>query len=388
MKRLSLILSVILILTLVVVTYLLGTTRASPVEEFGMVVMPQPDTAGFSRADGPRRLVFPADFGPHPDFQTEWWYYTGNLETPGGQHFGYQLTFFRRAIQPPAERQTRSSNWAAEQVYLAHFTLTDVAGNHFHAFERLERGSAGLAGAEVEPNFNVWLDNWQVKGVRPGIFLLQASVQGVSLSLELKDQKGPVLQGDQGYSQKGKDPGNASYYYSQTRLISSGSIELDGKSYQVSGLSWMDHEFSTSGLAPQQIGWDWFSIQLDNGYDVMVYTLRNQDGSIDRFSNGTLIAPDGATRRLESSDFIIKNTASWSSPHTGTVYPAGWSITIPTEGIVLELQPYLADQELRVSFTYWEGAVKVTGSFNGQRGLTGNGYVELTGYAHTMQGRF
>ena len=387
MKRLSLILSSILILTLILGAILLRSTPGSPGEPLIIAAMPQADSSGFARADGPRRLVFPADFGPHPDFQTEWWYYTGNLDTRVGQHFGYQLTFFRRAILPPSERQARSSAWAVEQVYLAHFALTDVSGGHFHAFERMERGSAGLAGAEVDPTYHVWLDNWQVKGAGPGTYLLQASIQGVSLSLNLNDQKGPVLQGDQGYSQKGQNPGNASYYYSQTRLTSTGSVVLDGKPYQVSGLSWMDHEFSTSGLAPQQVGWDWFSIQLNNGYEIMVYTLRNQDGSIDRFSNGTLIAPDGATRRLDSSDFNIKKTASWQSPHTGAVYPAGWSITIPTEGIMLDLQPYLADQELSVSFKYWEGAVKVKGSVNG-KGLAGNGYVELTGYAHTMQGQF
>lgn len=335
--------------------------------------------SGYARAEGPEQLVFPRDHGPHPDYQTEWWYYTGNLRTPQGRHFGYQLTFFRRALLPPAQRPERASNWDASQAYMAHFAITDTSGGAHRAFERLSRGSAGLAGAQAQP-YQVWLNDWFVRETAPGSFELYASQDGLVLQLNLTDRKGPVLQGDAGYSQKGPEPGNASFYVSYTRLESSGEIRIDQQVYPLSGLSWMDHEYSTSALSQGQVGWDWFSIQLDDGSELMFFQLRRQDGSIDPYSSGALIAADGTARRLSRDDFSIEVLDSWRSPVTQDEYPSRWRLLVPAVGIELQLTPHLQDQELDLTYAYWEGAVSASGSRDGTP-LSGDGYVELTGYA-------
>lgn len=345
------------------------------------------DSEGFMRAEAPVEMVFPRDHGPHPDFQTEWWYYTGNLQAEDGRSFGYQLTFFRRAVLPPAERLPRSSGWAVEQIYLAHFTITDISSKKFHAAERLERGAAGLAGAQVQPGFRVWLHDWSVEQVGLDQYRLSARQDGIILSLDLLDRKGPVLQGDRGYSRKGPEAGNASYYYSLTRLETSGSIDLNGQKFQVTGYSWMDHEYSTSVLSEGQVGWDWFSLQLDNGSELMIFTIRNQDGSAGEYSAGAWVALDGQVRTLKSEDFEIIVQDTWTSPHTGGKYPASWQVRVPQIDLLVDVNPLLPDQELNVSYSYWEGAVSISGSQQGQP-VTGRGYVELTGYARSMQGDF
>ncbi len=341
----------------------------------------------FARADGPVVFEFPKDHGPHPDFQTEWWYYTGNLQAEDGRRFGYQLTFFRRALSAPEVRSERESPWGADQVYLAHFALSDVDGRQFFAEERFERGAAGLAGAEGEPSFAVWLQDWRVEQTGEDTYRLAAVQDGVSIALELVDRKGPVLQGEAGYSQKGPEAGNASYYISQTRLESGGTIRVNGEDVAVRGWSWMDHEFSTSALSAGQVGWDWFSIQLDNDREMMVYTLRRADGSIDPYSKGTLIFEDGDTRVLSAEDFSIEATEQWQSPRSGAVYPAGWVIRVPGEDLELTVRPLMPDQEWRGSFIYWEGAVVVDGRW-GQAAVSGFGYGELTGYGQSMEERF
>lgn len=341
---------------------------------------------GFTRAEGPATLSFPQDFGPHPDFQTEWWYYTGNLETTDGRHFGYQLTFFRRALLPPSQLPGRASDWATNQIYMAHFTLTDVEGESFQAFERFSRGAAGLAGAQGDP-YRVWLEDWQVELSGANTYELSASNNEIAIELTLRDEKGPILQGDEGYSQKGSNPGNASYYYSQTRLVSEGIVTVGGGTFEVSGLSWKDHEYSTAVLADDQVGWDWFSLQFDDGYELMLYSLRKADGSVDTFSSGTLIAPDGSSVDLTNEDFEIEATGSWHSPQTGADYPMGWVIRIPSAELEFETTPYLRDQELDLTFIYWEGAVQVSGTHAGNA-IRGVGYVELTGYAAPFNGQF
>jgi predicted secreted hydrolase len=342
---------------------------------------------GFERAEPSRIFNFPTDHGPHNDYQTEWWYYTGNLTAVGGERFGYQLTFFRRAILPEQQRQERPSSWAADQVYLAHFTLTDVDRRQFQAFEKLGRGAAGLAGAAGEPLYRVWLDNWLVEQTGLDEYHLVASAGEIVLDLLLVDLKGPALQGRNGYSQKGPEPGNASYYYSLSRLQSTGKVEIGGRVYDVTGLSWMDHEFSTSALSEGQVGWDWFALQLDDNSELMVYTIRQEDGSIDPFSRGTLILPDGELHHLQERDFTITITATWRSPHSGAEYPAGWTIEAPSQNVFLEVKPLLNDQELNLAYVYWEGAVEISGERAGKP-VRGRGYVELTGYAQSMQGEF
>ncbi len=346
------------------------------------------DAGGFARAARSQPLSFPADYGPHPDFQTEWWYYTGNLAGEDGRHFGYQFTIFRRAMQPPAQRAERASDWSADQVYMGHFAVTDVAGERFHSFERLARGGAGLAGAQAEP-YAVWLEDWRVEDVpgQPGVTRVQAAAGDVAIDLMLTDAKGPVLQGDQGYSQKGPDPGNASFYYSLTRLASEGTVTIGETAFPVQGLSWKDHEYSTSALAPNQVGWDWFAIQLDDGSELKAFHIRQADGSVDPFSAGSFVDKDGKVTHLSRDDFQIEVGDTWRSPRSGAEYPARWTITVPSLDLRLELEPWLADQELNVSYNYWEGAVQVAGERAGQP-VSGNGYVEMTGYAGSMQGQF
>jgi predicted secreted hydrolase len=344
------------------------------------------DIQGFALADGSRPLQLPQDQGPHPGFQTEWWYYTGNLEAPDGRHFGYQLTFFRRALIPPQQVVQRPSDWATNQVYMAHFALTDVAANSYHAFERLARGAVGLAGAQSTP-YHVWLDDWQVSQGPTNMYQLQAAQEGLALELSLQDLKGFILQGEQGYSRKGPAPGQASYYYSQTRLQTQGIVTSAGKQYTVSGFSWMDHEFSTSALARNQAGWDWFALQLDDQSELMVYQLRQADGSVDPFSSGSYIAPDSSVQPLAFQDFHIQVENYWTSPQTKAKYPSRWTIQVPGENLTLNIEPYIPDQELRVSFVYWEGAVKFSGTRNGKP-VSGRGYVELTGYATSLGGQF
>jgi predicted secreted hydrolase len=343
-------------------------------------------TTRYLRAQGPADLEFPADHGPHLDYQTEWWYYTGNLVTGNGQHFGYQLTFFRRALAPPAQRSERESAWAADQVYMAHFALTDVAGKSHRAFERFARGAAGLAGAQAAP-YQVWLEDWQVEEVEPGVTRLRAAQEGLALDLVLVDRRGPIPHGQRGYSPKGSQPGNASYYYSLPRLQTSGTVQVADRVYTVSGLSWLDHEWSTGALVAGQVGWDWFSAQLDDGSEVMVFQLRREDGSIDPFSSGTYIAADGSTRHLGGDGFEIRVEDTWRSPHTRAIYPARWTVAVPAVDLTLQIEPRLADQELAISYAYWEGAVQVEGQRAGQA-VRGHGYVELTGYAGSMQGQF
>lgn len=357
----------------------------TPAIQAGLVSEPI-DITGFARAESAQPFEFPADLGPHPDYQTEWWYYTGNLDSDSGEHFGFQLTFFRRALLPAEARESRASDWATEQIYFAHFALTDVAGREFQAFERFARGAGGIAGAQAAP-YAVWLEDWKIQENMDGSYHLLAAQDGILLELELTDLKGPIPQGDQGYSQKGPEAGNASYYYSQSRLKAEGTIRIDDQTYAVSGLSWKDHEYSTSALAPGQVGWDWFSIQLDNQVELMLFYLRRADGSVDPYSSGTLIFPDGSTQTLDREDFSITVTDDWHSPHSGATYPAGWQVSIPEQAIELTITPYLADQELQVSFIYWEGAVQVSGTMNGQM-VRGNGYVELTGYFASMEGEF
>jgi predicted secreted hydrolase len=332
---------------------------------------------GYARALAPRQFSFPADHGPHPEFRTEWWYYTGNLATSQGRRFGFQLTFFRSALAP--EMPPRSSAWATRQAWLAHFTVSDVEGDKFHSFERWSRGAAGLAGAQARP-FRVWVKDWSGASPAGDAMRLVASEGDIGIDLVLRPGKPPVLQGERGLSRKSAEPGNASYYYSLTRMPTAGAVRLGDDSFMVSGDSWMDREWSTSSLGRDQVGWDWFALQLSDGWDLMLYRLRHPDGGADPASSGTVIAPDGGSRSLALPDFQIGGSGEWRSPRSGARYPARWRVRVPGEEMDLEIRPLLADQELDVSFRYWEGAVEIEGTHHGRK-VGGRGYVELTGYA-------
>lgn len=340
--------------------------------------------AGFARALAPRPFVFPRDHGPHPEYQTEWWYYTGNLTAEDGRHFGFQLTFFRRALSP--QPVSRESAWGAGAIYMAHFAVSDVAAGRFHAFERFSREGAGLAGASGEP-FRVFLEDWSAEGSGPeGMTMrLRAAEDDVALDLRLESVKPPALQGDRGLSQKGPTPGNASFYYSLTRMATSGTLVVAGQRYTVSGLSWMDHEWGTSALEGGAVGWDWFSIQLDDGRDLMYAQLRGPAGPV--YVAGALVEADGAARPLDPAAVTLETLETWRSPHSAAVYPARWRLTLPAEDLALDIVPRLADQELLTTIIYWEGAIQVTGVSQG-RPVQGGGYVELTGYAQAGQGRY
>lgn len=351
------------------------TTRLSAVDILG-----DGRREGYAAALAPRVFAFPADHGPHPDFKTEWWYFTGHLEGEG-RRFGYQLTFFRQALAP--DMPERSSTWATRQVYLAHFALSDLENDTFHAFERLSRGAAGLAGAGGSKPFHVWLEDWSVESTGDSTFpvRLQARVAEaptLELDLLLEAEKPPVLHGDGGLSRKGTDPGNASYYYSLTRITSRGNVRLDEREIPVSGSSWLDREWSTSVLQDDQTGWDWFSLQLDDGRELMVFQLRREDGGIDPVSHGTVIGVDGTTRSLGFADFELEVLDTWRS-RQGVIYPAGWRLQVPSESLALTLEPLMADQELDVSFRYWEGALGISGSASGKQ-IRGRGFAELVGY--------
>jgi predicted secreted hydrolase len=336
------------------------------------------ERAGFARALAPRPFSFPADHGPHPDFRTEWWYYTGNLRTAAGRHFGFQLTFFRIALVPvgPAAAP-RASAWATRQFYLAHFAITDTAGRRFHAFSRTSRDALELAGASASP-YRVWVEGWSVEGDGSSA-RLRAAEGEIALDLELSAAKPVVAQGDRGLSRKGPEPGNASVYYSITRMPARGVVRAGRETFDVSGEAWMDREWSTSALGPDLQGWDWFALQLDDGRELMFYLLRRRDGGIDPFSAGTLVAADGTTRPLERGDVQVETLAHWTSARSGVRYPARWRLSVPSAALRLDIAPRLADQELIVGTRYWEGAVAVTGSA-ADRPLTGQGYVELVGY--------
>jgi len=334
---------------------------------------------GFARATTPRPFVFPEDHGPHPRFRHEWWYFTGNLRSRDGQRFGYQLTFFRFALSPPGGPE-RASRWAANQAFMAHFALTDVRRNAFRFFERTDRGALGLAGAAARP-FRVWVGGWSAEGGPASTFpiRLRAAEGTDSIDLRLESTRPVVPQGDRGLSQKSAEPGNASYYYSMTRLETRGTIRIDGSTLPVEGASWLDREWGTSALGKEQVGWDWFALQLSDGRDLMFYRLRRRDAAADPFSAGTLIAQDGSRKVLSPADVRIDALDFWTSGESGVRYPSRWRLRVPAEALDLEIVPRVADQELRASVRYWEGAVSVAGASRGSA-IEGEGYVELAGY--------
>lgn len=332
----------------------------------------------FERATEPREFVFPRDHGPHPDFQTEWWYFTGTLADDTGGEYGYQLTFFRRALAPEAPKL--DSNWASSEICMAHFTLSSSRAERFEARERFERPVLGLAGATSEP-WRVWLRDWSVSGdLDGGDVQLVAREGDLALELTLRASRGIVLQGDRGLSRKGAQPGNASYYYSIPRLDSRGTLSIGGRKAEVRGESWFDREWSTSALEPGQIGWDWFALRFDDGSELMLYLMRHADGTLDPFSAGMFTSLGQPPRPLARDDFRVDVRSRWVSPHSGTSYPSTWTISVPALSLECELDEHIVnDCELLVSVRYWEGAVRAKGTRAGVP-LVGRGFVELTGY--------
>lgn len=343
--------------------------------------MNRADTSGFKKAIEPRVFSFPADHGPHNGYAVEWWYFTGNLTASDGRELGYQFTLFRSAIVPPTENTPAPSAWRSDAAFMGHLAVTDVTGQRFFAHERFSREAIGLAGAQAAP-FRVWLDDWQVQSDDPAVqtMRLVASEGEIDLDLTLDSSQPPLLQGDAGLSQKSAGVGNASYYYSMTRMPTTGQMTIAGQVYTVTGNSWMDREWSTSALADDQEGWDWFALHFADGSDMMIYHLRRTDGTSDPYSAGIYRRADGQVVHLKSADIAFVPQGSWQSPHTGGVYPAAWQIQIAPLDLTMTVTPALADQELQVTVRYWEGAVRVQGEMAGAP-VSGVGYLEMTGYA-------
>lgn len=342
--------------------------------------MSSENDSAYEVASLPKEFDFPADYGAHNKFKLEWWYFTGNLSNQNGENFGYQFTIFRNALSP--DSSGINSTFSSNQLYFAHFGLTDISNGKHYYFEKFARGVKGLAGAEPDP-MNIYIENWNIKATYPdGNYLLphfsiNAEVNGVSIALDLLPEKGMVLHGDRGLSPKSSEPGNASYYYSFTRLKTIGSIKIAEKRSDVVGLSWMDREWSTSALSKNQVGWDWFSIQLSDSTELMLFRLRDSLGESD-FSKGTIVLPNGNSVKLESSDFDLKVIES-NKLSSGISYPSKWNIKIPKYDIELICDVRVPDQEMKLSVKYYEGSITVKGRKK-DRVINGSGYVELTGY--------
>jgi predicted secreted hydrolase len=333
------------------------------------------DMAGFARATAVREFVFPADHGPHPDFRNEWWYLTGNLQAADGRRFGYQATFFNAGLprsELPAAGSPQSA-WRSERLWMAHLALTDVEAGRHYAAERFARESPGLAGAQAEP-LQIWLEDWQLAGGEAARFpwQLRAATSEFGFDFQLVSVKPPVLQGEDGLSRKHAAPGAASYYYSLTRLQTRGALRLGPQTLTITGSSWLDREWSTSALAPEQIGWDWFSLQFDDGRELMYYQLRRRDGSSDPFSQGSWTGPDASQTRVAPSDLQLQELRQWQAPD-GVTYTTVWRLQLAEASYRLEA--LVEAQYMALSIPYWEGAVRIIDEGSGLS--AGHGYLEM-----------
>lgn len=319
-----------------------------------------------------KTISFPGDAGSHDNYKTEWWYYTGNLKTDRGRHFGYQLTFFRQALF--CGRTGGSSKWRTRQVYFAHFAVTDTRADQFYSDLRMNRHSIKIAGAESSP-FRVWIDDWQVKEEAAGRFRLTADNRKTRLDLTLVPGKPVILQGKKGFSRKGPAGTNASFYYSFPRLETAGTIQIRDQVFPVTGNSWFDHEWSTSALDRHTAGWDWFSAHLDDGRDLMLCRIRDAEGRPNGYGFGSVSRADGQYTILSQEQFRVIPEKFWKSPDTGKAYPLHWEVSVPSEGLFFSVRPLVKHQEHHHVFAYWEGVVRFEGA-----GVNGLGYIELTGY--------
>jgi predicted secreted hydrolase len=340
---------------------------------------------------GPCHLKFPEDHGPHPGFRTEWWYYTGNVSDNKGVEFGFQLTFFRRQIGNGSidisQRSREVSPWRTQQLILAHAALTEISEKKHHQAELMARQALDIAGAfQKGDSIQIFLRNWSLN-LTPQNHILKVYSGDFSFEFSLFPMKNPVLHGDHGYSRKGRLEESASCYYSFTRLKAQGEIKIGSKKYEVDGLAWMDHEFSTNPLESDLVGWDWFSIQLDNQTELMAYFLRKKDGTFSEATSATFVTMSEDSIHVAKKDIDLKTVNTWKSEQTGGIYPSQWNLKIPKLKLELVIKAAVADQEMltpeTTRVTYWEGSVFVEGFQNGQP-VSGKGYAELTGYVEPL----
>jgi predicted secreted hydrolase len=348
---------------------------------------PPVGASDYRTVTGPCGFAFPRDHGAHPDFRTEWWYYTGNLSDSSGRRYGFQLTFFRVQIAEPGSEKTWPKNpsaWRTKDVFLAHTALSDLQAKRFYVDERAARAGAGLAGAtQAGEATRIFIENWSTL-IESDTHRLKAPAKEFSLDLLCKAAKPPIAHGAGGYSLKGIRPESASCYYSYTRLDAQGSITLHGARVSVRGTAWMDHEFGSAPLEEDIVGWDWFSLQFEDQTELMVYLLRQKDSGNSPSSSGTFVKASGEAIPLSHTDFRVEVLERWKSPLSGATYPARWRIRVFPLNLELFVVPNLSDQELRTEkstrVTYWEGSVAASGRA-GQSRVSAVGYVEMTGYA-------
>jgi predicted secreted hydrolase len=327
------------------------------------------------------RYQFPRDYFSHPSYQTEWWYYTGKLTSQEGATFGFELTFFRTHSRA-SESTEHNAVWFPSEIFIAHFAITDVRDRRFYHQERVNRGGPGLAGIDMSHG-KIWNGNWSARflAYEPVRQRLEAVSENAHLLLTLTPQKPVVIHGIDGVSQKGPKPGEASHYFSLTRIAASGALSLNGRNYKVSGLAWMDREFFSDVSGDPVSGWDWMCIQLNNGQDLMLYRLHLKDGTIGPFSSATFVAASGGSEFLDSHQFSLTPLKTWHSSATGADYPVSWKINVRSKSLSLMLTTPIVQQELvnRVTRNYWEGLVRYSGTEKGQP-VEGDGYLEMTGY--------
>ncbi|MGB1249696.1 MAG: lipocalin-like domain-containing protein [Candidatus Promineifilaceae bacterium] len=344
-----------------------------------------PAADGFAKATEANNIEFPRDLGPHNDYQTEWWYYTGNLASETGREFGFQFTIFRRALELPQPNAENDSNWRTDQVYLVHFTVSDIENGAFYHSERYSRGGAGLSGAQASP-YRVWVDDWSVDELADGTIQMSASGaqssegEPYALNLNLTQTMAPVLHGKGGLSAKSLEAGNASYYYSLIQQQAVGTVQVGDETIEVRGKAWKDHEYSTSVLSEGALGWDWFSLQFDDGSALMLFEIRKAGGQVEAASSGTFVYPDGRTVDLALGDWELAVDRRWKSPNTDGNYPVAWQLEIPEVKLSIGGEAKMDNQELTLTTgAYWEGAVEFEGVREGAA-ISAEGYIEMTGY--------
>ena len=330
------------------------------------------------------RYEFPRDHFNHQDFQTEWWYTTGNLIASDGRHYGFELTFFRQGADRDPDK---TKAWDIQDLYLAHLALSDLDGGKFYHAERTNRAGPGLAGID-EQQKRIWNGNWEIRWNGEEERLTVAD-ETFSLSFSLRSEKPPVIHGVDGVNQKAVGAGHASHYISFTRLLTSGTIVMAGKSIAVRGTSWMDHEFFTHSMGAEQAGWDWLSVQLEDDTELMLYRFRSKDGSSDPFSSGTYVDAQGKSLHLTAADFrLVPTGETWKSSATGAKYPVSWGMEIPKLGLKLAATTRVKSQELaggsKIVPSYWEGAIVIEGT-RGGAAVRGVGYLEMTGYDQAVE---
>ncbi len=344
--------------------------------------------------------TFPADHEIHPDFKTEWWYFTGTLHTGAGKEYGYELTFFRQGALSPAlqaSRQTLApdvrSRFVQNDFKFAHFAVSELSAGRFHFTQKISRGVFGEAGFDRASGAAggrlAWIDDWSLRPQPDGSWKISAKVDSpdaMSIDLEVVPAKVPVIEGTEGVSQKAAGPGNASYYYSFTRLKTTGTLTVgNDKAQPVKGESWFDHEWASNQLAQDQIGWNWFCFQFDDQTELMLYAMRRRDGTVDPVSSGTWVAADGQVEHLKSGAFTVRPTRTWHSKQTDAVYPVAWQVEVPSHRLSFAVEPRFDAQELVLPpISYWEGAIRADGH-RGDQALKGHGYMELTGYAGALR---